>query len=183
MPGDERLGGVLKPTPESLVFDEIYAEHFAFVWRCLRSLGVPLSALDDAAQDVFVIVHRQLPAFRGESTLQTWLFGITRKVAFNHRRGVDRKQAPLVPLDDRYVQASGPSPIEHAQEKEAAAFVERFMAALDEEKRALFLLALLEEMAMPEVAAALEIPLNTAYTRLRRLRSDFQQALAKRGAA
>jgi RNA polymerase sigma-70 factor, ECF subfamily len=183
MAGDQRPGGVLKPTPDSLVFDEVYAEHFAFVWRCLRSLGVPAAGLDDAAQDVFVIVHRQLPGFRSESTLQTWLFGITRKVAFNHRRGVDRKQAPLVPLDDQHVEASGPDPIEHAQEKEAAVFVEGFMASLDDEKRALFMLAMMEEMAIPEVAAALEIPVNTAYTRLRRLRSEFQHALAKRGAA
>jgi RNA polymerase sigma-70 factor (ECF subfamily) len=182
MAGDERQGGVLKPTPESLVFDEVYAEHFAFVWRCLRSLGVPLGALDDAAQDVFVIVHRQLAGFRGESSLQTWLFGITRKVAFNHRRGVDRKQTPLEPLGDEHVQ-SGPTPIEHAQDREAATFVEGFMGTLDDERRELFLLAVLEEMAIPEVAAALEIPLNTAYTRLRRLRADFQRALAKRGAA
>jgi len=183
MAGDERQGGVLKPTPESLVFDEVYAEHFAFVWRCLRSLGVPPGALDDAAQDVFVIVHRQLAGFRGESSLQTWLFGITRKVAFNHRRSVDRKQVPLVPLDDEHVQSAGPDPSEHAQDREAASFVEGFMGTLDEDRRELFLLAVLEEMSIPEVAAALEIPLNTAYTRLRRLRADFQRALATRGAA
>ncbi len=174
MAGDQRLGDVS--------FDDVYANHFAFVWRCLRSLGVSAGALDDAAQDVFVIVHRQLPGFRGESALPTWLFGITRNVAFNHRRGTGRKQAPLVPLTDDPVH-TGRSPVEHAQDSEAAAFVQGFMAALDDDKRALFLLAVLEEMAIPEVAVALEIPLNTAYTRLRRLRLDFQQALAKRGAA
>ena len=57
------------------------------------------------------------------------------------------------------------------------------MAALDDDKRALFLLAVLEEMAIPEVASALAIPLNTAYTRLRRLRIEFEQALAKRETA
>ena len=182
MAGDQPQGGVLEPTPERLVFDEVYEQQFAFVWRCLRSLGVPTASLDDAAQDVFVIVHRQLAGYRGESSLPTWLFGITRKVAFNHRRGVDRKQAPLVPLGDEHAQ-SGPTPIEQVQDREAAAFVQEFMAALDDDKRALFLLAVLEEMAIPEVAAALEIPLNTAYTRLRRLRLEFQQALARRGAA
>ena len=43
------------------------------------------------------------------------------------------------------------------------------------------MLALLEEMTMPEVAAALGIPLNTAYSRLRLARLDFQRALAAEG--
>jgi RNA polymerase sigma-70 factor (ECF subfamily) len=174
MAGDQRPGGV--------TFDDVYADHFEFVWRCLRTLGTPAGVLDDAAQDVFVIVHRQLPGFRGESSLPTWLFGIVRNVASNHRRGVGRKQAPLVPLTEDPVHA-GPGPVEHAQDREAAAFVQGFMAALDDDRRALFLLAVLEEMAIPEVAGALEIPLNTAYTRLRRLRAEFARALAKRETA
>ena len=79
--------------------------------------------------------------------------------------------------------AHGPGPDEHAQDREAAAFVQAFVATLDEDKRALFFLALLEEIPIPEVAATLGIPLNTAYTRVRRLRLEFQQALAKRETA
>ena len=92
-----------------MTFDDVYVDHFDFVWRCLRSLGVPDDALDDAAQDVFVIVHRQLPGFRGESTLPTWLFGIIRNVASNQRRGAGRKQTPLVSLTEEVVHA-GPGP-------------------------------------------------------------------------
>ena len=124
MAGDQQPGGV--------TFDDVYADHFELVWRCLRTLGVPAGVLDDAAQDVFVIVHRQLPGFRGESSLPTWLFGIIRNVASNHRRGVGRKQAPLVPLTEEPVHA-GPGPIEHAQDREAAAFIQGFMAALDDD--------------------------------------------------
>jgi RNA polymerase sigma-70 factor (ECF subfamily) len=165
-----------------VTFDDIYAEHFDFVWRCLRTLGVPAAALDDAAQDVFVIVHRRLPEFRGESSLPTWLFAVARNVAANYRRGAGRKQGPLVPLVDELPHV-GPGPVEHAQDREAAVFVAGFMAALDEDKRGLFFLAVLEELPLPEVAVAMEIPLNTAYTRLRRLRGAFQQALAKRETA
>jgi len=157
-------------------FDDVYVSEFPFVWRCLRSLAVPRAALDDAAQDVFVIVHRQLAGFRGESSLRSWLFGITHNVAFNYRRSALRKQAPLVTLsEDSPDRAQGP--LEAAQDVEAAAFVQRFMAGLDDDKRTMFFLAMLEELSMPEVAQALGIPLNTAYTRLRRLRMEFQQAL------
>ncbi|HEY3498366.1 MAG TPA: sigma-70 family RNA polymerase sigma factor, partial [Polyangiaceae bacterium] len=62
-------------------FAGTYREHFPFVWRCLRGLGVREAALDDAAQDVFVIVHRRLRDFRGESSLRTWLYGVVRNVA------------------------------------------------------------------------------------------------------
>ena len=54
-------------------FEAIYAEHFAFVWRCLRALGVSPGALDDAAQEVFLGCIRRFCEFRGESSVRTWL--------------------------------------------------------------------------------------------------------------
>jgi RNA polymerase sigma-70 factor, ECF subfamily len=168
--------------PESvgLDFDAIYSEHFSFVWRCLRSHGVRSSALDDAAQEVFLVVHRRLGAFRRESALRTWLYGIVRNVASNQRRTVTRRDAES--LDERVPSAS-PGPDVSAQDAEAAAFVAEFVAGLDEKKRDVFVLAVLEELAVPEVAAVLAVPLNTAYTRLRGVRAEFRRALAKQGRA
>lgn len=160
-------------------FDELYDQNFTFVWRCLRGLGVPPSALDDAAQDVFLVVHRQLAGFRGESSPRTWLFGIARNVAANHQRRARRKQGPLEPLVKEPAHVA-PGPHEHAEDAQAAAFVADFLAHLDDKKRELFILAVLEELTMPEAAAALSIPLNTAYTRLRRARAAFEKALARR---
>jgi RNA polymerase sigma-70 factor (ECF subfamily) len=160
-------------------FEQVYSQHFPFVWRCLRALGVPDRAVDDAAQDVFLAAHRQLPAFRGESTMRTWLFAILRNVASNHRRTVHRREANDRPLRADLVLAS-PDPLERAQNAQAADFILGFLAGLDDKKRAVFVLGVLEEMSMPEVAAALAIPLNTAYTRLRRARDDFERALAAR---
>ena len=165
------------PTP---AFEAVYSRYFPFVWRCLRTLGVPETGIDDAAQDAFVVVHRRLADFRGESSLRTWLFGIVRHVAANHQRGLRRKGARHEPLMAEHINP-GPGPLERAQDAEAAAFVSAFVAGLDQKKRELFVLAVLEEMSMPEVAAALSIPVNTAYTRLRSLRAEFQRALAGMG--
>jgi len=159
-------------------FDEVYGRYFRFVWRCLRGLGVPRGALDDAIQDVFLVVHRQLAGFRGESSAETWLYGIARHVASNHQRQVRRKQAPLEPLVSEPPHPD-PGPHERAADAEAAAFVEAFVAGLDEKRRDIFILAVLEEMTIPEVAAALSIPVNTAYTRLRAVRADFERALER----
>jgi RNA polymerase sigma-70 factor (ECF subfamily) len=159
-------------------FDDIYTRYFPFVWRCLRRLGVAPGALDDAAQDVFLVVHRQLGGFRGQSSAQTWLYGITRHVASNHVRQVRRKQAPLDPLVSEPAHPD-PGPHERAADAEAAAFVEAFVAGLDDKRRDIFILAVLEEMTIPEVAAWLSIPLNTAYSRLRAVRLDFERALER----
>lgn len=165
-------------TAESSAFDAIYAEHFSFVWRCLRGLGVAPGSLDDAAQDVFVVVHRRLHTFEGGATLRTWVFGIVRRIAFRYRRGVARK-GTAEPLGEEQP-AAGPGPLERAQDAEAAEFVSRFLDQLDTRKREVFVLGVLEEMSVPDVAEALGIPLNTAYTRLRRARADFRRALSER---
>ena len=160
-------------------FEEVYQRYFPFVWRCLRGLGVPDASLDDAAQDLFVVVHRRLASFCWKSTIRTWLFGIARNIASNHQRGVRRKDSRKSSLPGDLASV-GPDPLEQAQDAEAAAFVRRFLGALDGKKREVFMLAVLEEMSVPEVAEALSIPLNTAYTRLRSARAEFQGALARR---
>ena len=159
-------------------FESAYADLFPFVWRCLRGLGVPDAGLDDAAQEVFIVVHRRLAEFRGTSTLRTWVYGIVRNIASNQRRALRRRGATAA-LDERLPSLAA-TPIEAAQDAEAAAFVQLFLESLEPKKRDVFLLALMEEMSIPEVAEALSIPLNTAYTRLRLVRADFQRALAQR---
>ena len=163
---------------DELSFDALYAAHFNFVWRCLRGLGIAEAVLDDAAQEVFIVVHRRLPEFRGEASIRTWLYAIVRNVAANQRRSAHRK-GPPAELDPAVPSAS-PGPVEQAQDAEAARFVAAFLEQLDEKKRELFVLAVLEGLPIPEVAEMLGIPLNTAYTRLRRVRAEFRQALEAR---
>jgi RNA polymerase sigma-70 factor, ECF subfamily len=166
--------------PPAAGFEQVYAQHFAFVWRCLRALGVRDGAVDDAAQEVFMVVHRRLPEFRGESDLKTWLYGITRHVAAHHQRSVRRKGSQHDPIHPD-LPGTGPSPLDAAADAEAGAFVTDFVASLAPKLRDVFVLASLEQTSVPEVAQVLSIPVNTAYTRLRAARALFQRALARRG--
>jgi RNA polymerase sigma-70 factor (ECF subfamily) len=175
MPND--ADEVARASPAS--FEELYAEYVGFVWRCLRALGVREAQIDDTAQDVFLIVHRRLADFRGDSTMRTWLYGIVRNVAANQRR-TQRRKGGGEPLSLE-LPSHGATPDQGAQEQQALGFVQAFAAQLDERKRDVFILALVEELTIPEVATTLEIPLNTAYSRLRSVREDFRAALeAKR---
>jgi RNA polymerase sigma-70 factor (ECF subfamily) len=158
-------------------FTALYDEHFDFVWRSLWRLGVREAAFDDALQEVFVVVHRRLDDFEGRSSLRTWLFSIALGVARNHRRQLRRKGEPLVLSED--VPDPGPGPHEQVVRSEALREVDRLLEALDEDRRAVFILVELEQMTAPEVADALGLNLNTVYSRLRLARQDFENALAR----
>jgi RNA polymerase sigma-70 factor (ECF subfamily) len=159
-------------------FGALYAEGFPFVYRVLRALGVAADRLEDAAQDVFAVVHRKLPEFARRSTLRTWLFGITQRVANDYRRVERRKGSRLTPLDAE--PASGiASPHADLEAAEAARFVDAFVKTLSAEKRAIFALAFLEEMPAPEIAQALSVPLNTVYSRMRAVRVELRTALER----
>lgn len=160
-------------------FDQVYEEHFDFIWRTLRLLGVAPELLEDVTQDVFSVVSRQLAAFEGRSSLRTWLFAIVQRVAANQRRAQVRKLNPLEPLQDTLA-AHGPSPYTRAETAQVVRLIERHCASLPEEQRALFVLAVVEEVPSPELAVALGIPLNTVYSRIRSLREGLRRALAER---
>lgn len=156
---------------------EIYDRHVAMVWRTLRALGVDEAAVDDAVQDVFIVVHRKLGQFEGRSALSTWIYGIARRVAsqYRRRRRVDGDPARLA----REVEP-GPSPREDVERRQAARLVMELLAELDEDKREVFVLMELEQLPAPVVAELLGIPVNTAYSRLRLARARFEAALARR---
>jgi RNA polymerase sigma-70 factor, ECF subfamily len=159
-------------------WEELYAEHFDFVWRSLRRLGVPASSLDDAAQEVFLVVFRRASNFEGRSTLKTWLFGIAYNVARHAARSGLRREEPL----PEHFPSAATNQEEAMSRAEAVRALYEVLDGLDAEKRAVFVMAELEEMTAPEISEISGIPLNTVYSRLRAARSDFDAALRRRRA-
>lgn len=157
-------------------FHTAYTEHFDFVWRSLRLLGTPRGLLDDAAQDVFGVVYHRLDDFDGGAAFRTWLFAIARRVAANYRRRESRRLSlPGVRLDA--APSAEPTPHAHLEASESAALVMEYCATLDEKGRALFVLALIEGVATPELVPVFSVPLNTLYSRIRALREGLGQFL------
>jgi RNA polymerase sigma-70 factor (ECF subfamily) len=186
--GDEVLSAALAsswtdaPAPERRSFAAIYEEYFDFVYRTVRRLGVLENAAEDVAQEVFVCVHKNLTEFEGRSSIRTWLFGIARNVAYRHRRTLTRRITTTTGdggLLESAHDESAKSAHDLAERSEAARLVDALLASMDDEKREAFVLVELEEMSMPEVAEALGINVNTAYTRLRAARQQFEAALGR----
>jgi RNA polymerase sigma-70 factor (ECF subfamily) len=159
-------------------FDDVYTQHVGFVWRSLRGMGVPDEAVEDAVQEVFVVVHRRLGDFDGRHSIRTWLFAIAYRVACEQRRRLRRMrgQEPLeIQLRD-----SAPTPHESAERSEQLRVVAGLLDGLDDEKRAVIVLADIEGMSAPEIAEATGVALNTVYTRLRRARLQLNKMLSTR---
>jgi RNA polymerase sigma-70 factor (ECF subfamily) len=160
-------------------FETIYRQHFRFVWRTARRLGVERTWLEDAVQETFVVVHRRLADFQGRSTVKTWLYGIVRRVVADHRRGVRRKPGNAAPANH----GSGESvhgdhgPEESIEQAERVRLLHKLLDQLDDDKREVFVLAELEEMTMAEIAEALGVNANTLSSRLRAARREFEEAL------
>jgi RNA polymerase sigma-70 factor (ECF subfamily) len=159
-------------------FPSIYTEHVGFVWRVLQGMGVPAGVVADAAQDVFVVVHRRLPEFEARHSITTWLFAIAYRIASNYRRSLKRTRA-FEPLDE-HMRDCAPTPAENAEREEAQRLALELLDEIDDEKRVILVLADIEQLTAPEISELLGLPLNTVYTQLRRARQQFSRALAAR---
>jgi RNA polymerase sigma-70 factor (ECF subfamily) len=170
--------GEAPPAAESLDFDSLYTRHFGFACRSLRILGVEPNALEDAAQDVFAVVSRRLPEFQREASVKTWIFAIVQRIAANRRRTQRRKPEALDGLSESAL-ATHVGPDAHWEAARAAELIQAFAVSLDETRRALLVLGLLERVPARELAGSLGIPLFTVYSRIRSVRESLEAFLAQ----
>ncbi|MCA9604262.1 MAG: sigma-70 family RNA polymerase sigma factor [Myxococcales bacterium] len=171
---------VTTTTQETPSLEAIYDQCFDFVWRSARRMGVAEAAVDDVVQEVFLVAHRRLEDFEGRSSVKTWLFGILLRVVSDHRRR-HRRKGGLAPLPEALAaDAERSCPAEQAQRMDRVRLLHSLLEQLDDDKRAVFVLAELEQLTAPEIAEALGgVKLNTVYSRLRVARKQFEEALAR----
>lgn len=180
-PPDQNSFG-FRPSADTLLpFPSIYKAYFDFVWSSVRRLGVGEEAIDDIVQEVFVIIHSRLHTLQQPESLRSWIYGVVRRTVSGYHRS--RKAAGGrgfdVEIVDETLRSSEPTPFERIEQNDQVRLLARLLGELADAKREVFVLAEIEELTVPEIAQALEIPLNTAYSRLRTARQEFEQALAR----
>ena len=176
------VDGAAAPAASEAGFEAIYEEHADFLYAVLRRLGLGPTAAEDALQDVFVVVHRRLGSFEGRGTLRSWLYGITVRVAREHRRkrSLARRFFDLFGRSDELERlAPGPDPHGALEASDALRRLDALLAELPEERREIFVLVEVAGFTAPEVAELLNVKLNTAYSRLRLARADVRAKLAR----
>jgi RNA polymerase sigma-70 factor (ECF subfamily) len=155
----------------------MFETNFAFVWRSLRRLGVPSAATDDAAQEVFLVASKRLVDI-DVGRERSFLFATSLRVASNARRAFARRESRHDDILDRVVDPA-PTPAQHAERARQRELLDRVLATLDLELRAVFVLHELEEMSMADIARTLELAPGTVASRLRRARELFRAEAAR----
>lgn len=157
-------------------FEHVYRSELGFVWRVLSYHGVPADAIEDAVQDVFMVVHRRWRDWDRRESIRSWLFGIARRVAGTRRRGAARLERKLVELP-------APSPAvdleEQAADRETLRRLALILEQLDHKLAVVFVLTEIEGMTAPEIARELNANLNTIYWRQRTARAHVNRAMAQ----
>jgi RNA polymerase sigma-70 factor (ECF subfamily) len=159
------------PAPPRSV-GSVYEQEASYVFRCLRGLGVREAHVEDAVQDVFLVVHDKLASFDGNARLRTWLYAIVIRVARRYRerqaRAVDAEADALMADHD----------VERALlSRERLELARLALSVLSDAKREVFVLSEIEQLTAPEIASITLTPLNTVYARLRAARAEFERRI------
>ncbi|GAC1351949.1 MAG: hypothetical protein NVSMB1_09930 [Polyangiales bacterium] len=159
-------------------FAEIYQTECDYVWHNLRRLGVRSGDIEPIAHEVFLTLFRRSHELDLERPLRPWLFGTALRMARDYRRSAQRRHIASSDAFDEFVDEV-PGADERLDIERRRRLVHRALDALDLDKRAVMILHDLEGSPIPEVATALQIPLNTAYSRLRLARQEFAVAVRR----
>ena len=164
-----------RPSPERL--ERWVRDHYAFIWRLLRRLGLGPGDADDAAQKVFLTAAGRVsivPAPRERA----FLYGIALNVGARARRSLGRRrEEPLEAAGERATAELNAEQL--LEQRQARALLDRLLDEMPEELRVVFVLFELEQLSTPEIAEICGIPAGTAASRLRRARQDFEERVAR----
>ncbi len=152
--------------------------HFDFIWRSLRRLGVPLDAVDDATQRVFLVAAKNIDAIAAPRE-KSYLFGSALRVAADFRRV--RARVREVAAVEALESAPDPSPAadELLDQKRAREILDTLLEEMPIELRTVLVLVEGEGLTGNEVAKLLALPEGTVNSRLRRAREALAQSVAR----
>jgi RNA polymerase sigma-70 factor (ECF subfamily) len=147
-----------------------------------KSLG-PRFDTDDVIQQVFIELFKSLSLFKGDSSLDTWVYRIGSKVCTTQLRKKYRKRQPQIVYDseqaDSEADAGFPCPSSDIEQKELESAVQEALDKLDPEKRMTVVLYEMEGRSLEEIAAITGIPLGTVKSRLFHGRKTLEKVLAR----
>ncbi len=152
---------------------EAYQRELDYLLRTLERLSGRSTEVEDMAQEVFLVLRRTWRDYDQSRPLKPFLFGIAFRVASSHRRRFWR-EIPYAVVES---EDSAPSPDREVEASQARAIVLAALQQIPLPRRAVLVMHDLDHTSMQDIAAALSIPLFTAYSRLRKARLELEQAI------
>jgi len=161
-----------------------------------RVFGIALEVVksredaEDIAQEVFVKAYLSLPDFKGQSSFYTWLYRIAYNMAVDFRRRVQRRGGPPVEFDeakigstpdDAILRTRFDGPHDLVVRKEESHQIQKVLAEISPEHRAVITLREIEGLSYDEIADVLRVSKGTVMSRLHYARKRLQQSLVGLG--
>ncbi len=162
------------PTPESACV-RAFDRELDYIYATLRRLGAAPHEVEDLAQDVFVILHRNWNSVDLNSPLRPYLFGISFRIVCAHRRRRAR-EIPFANLDGN---DDGLGPESALQSKQAVELLLTALEALPLSRRAVVIMHDLDEIPIADIARHLSITRFGAYARLSKGRRELAAAVRR----
>jgi RNA polymerase sigma-70 factor (ECF subfamily) len=154
----------------------LYREHAATVARWAAKLAGPGADVDDLVHEIFLVVGRRLPEFRGQAKVTTWLYRITDLVVREHRRKERFRRwfsrARHLEIESTLT-APHLTPVEALERHQAASMTYRILDRMPDKYRNVLILFEMEELSGEEIAALTGLKLSTVWVHLHRARARF----------
>jgi len=156
----------------ALLFDDVYERTRQRIWSLCARLSADHATAEDAFQEIFVLVFRYLPGFRGEAAVDTWCYRIALNYLIRVRSRARHEQQQ--PLNDE------PSPDPPPEDGPAMPLADA-LADLEPAEREMLTLVYLCGQPQSEVAERLGLPLGTLHSRLSRAKTRLKEAMQRHG--
>lgn len=157
--------------------------HMIYVYNIALKILGPVDA-EDAAQEAILKAYKNRHGFRGDSKLSTWLYTITMNVCRDMLRKKNKRQEREVPVDDVAALSGGPEPEraleEDAEKEEAKALLSDALASLSDDFREILIMRETLNYSYEEISEALDLPLGTVKSRIKRAREKARDFIAAR---
>jgi len=153
--------------------------HFDSVWRAGRRMGLSAAQAEENAQEAYSVVARKLDRIN-DGRERAYLLGVAVRLAANERRRAASRMEQVASEREPYEIADAlPRAEELLEQKQQRALLDQILQSMSDAFREILTLYEIEELTLPEVAVALEIPEGTAASRLRRAREEFSRKLGR----
>ena len=168
-----------RPAPPSSSTEHPCLEPFDreldYIFTTLRRLGAKPPELEDLAQEIFVVLHKNWSTMDTTRPLRPYLFGVAFRVFYAHRRRRRRE----VPFGVVEIEDGAPSPEGSLDRKESIALLHAALERVPLRRRAVVVMHELDDVPVLEVARRLSMSQFGTYARLRKGRAELQGAVRK----
>lgn len=158
-------------------FEELYRRHAGRLYNLVFRMAGSVHEAEDLLQDVFLLAHRKLASFRGDSSLATWLYRLTMNHCLDHLRGRQARMGKATDSLDAEHAAEPAAPAPAVPTAISRLDLERAIGRLPEGCRAAFLLHDVEGFEHQEVAQILGVSIGTSKSQVHKARMKLRGML------